>query len=105
MCGLCGIFGTDDHWSAAGLSQGASADPVARRRDRGARIQAVNSMLQNRRIRLGDWQGQSYVLSGPTGQQSIVANVTEVWAALEDDFGTGFDPLDPAGFPIKEVRA
>ncbi|KAE9631003.1 hypothetical protein GP644_07230 [Parasedimentitalea maritima] len=99
MCGLCGIFGSDDHWSAASPTLSASADPVGRRRDRNARISAVNQMLSRQRVQLSDWQGQSYVLRGPTGQQSIVSNVTEVWASLEDDFGKEFDPLDVANFP------
>lgn len=99
MCGLCGIFGTDDHWSAAGFETRASADPVLRRRDRTARIAVVNRMLARRRIQLSDWQGQSYILRNLTGRQAIVSNVTEVWAALEAEFGGGFDPLDPANFP------
>lgn len=105
MCGLCGIFGTDDHWSAAGLDTAASADPVQRRRDRANRIAAVNRMLDRRRIQLSDWQGQSYVLRSMTGQQAIVSNVTEVWAALEKEFGGGFDPLDEANFPDRSAAS
>jgi hypothetical protein len=99
MCGLCGIFGTDDHWSAAGIETKASADPVLRRRHRTARVAAVNRMLVRQRIQLSDWQGQSYILHSLTGRQAIVSNVTEVWAALEAEFGCGFDPLDPETFP------
>ncbi len=102
MCGLCGIFGTDNHWSAAGRETGASADPVQRRRDRADRIAAVNRMLAHRRIQLSDWQGQSYVLRNMTGHTAIVSNVTEVWAALETEFGNSFDPLDEANFPCAE---
>ncbi|MCJ7872149.1 hypothetical protein [Phaeobacter sp. J2-8] len=71
--------------------------------DRANRIAAVNRMLDRRRIQLSDWQGQSYVLRSMTGQQAIVSNVTEVWAALEKEFGGGFDPLDEANFPDRSA--
>lgn len=99
MCGLCGIFGSDDHWSAANPKAAISADPVARRRDRAARIVAVNDMLAGYHVKLSDWQGQAYVLRGVTGQQIIINNVTEVWAAMEKDFAKAFDPLNESGFP------
>lgn len=62
-------------------------------------------MLARRRIQLSDWQGQSYILRNLTGRQAIVSNVTEVWAALEAEFGGGFDPLDPANFPETHPEA
>lgn len=93
MCGLCGIFGSEDHWTS-GVISAPTADPVARRQERFARIKAVNSILKKRRLSLRDWQGQQYVLEGGTGKGVIIDNITEIWAAMDADFGGAFDPLD-----------
>ena len=94
MCGLCGLFGSDDHWTAAQPGRGAaSADPVQRRKARQERVAAVNTLLAARRITIRDWQGQNYVLTGPTGQQVVVDTISDIWAALENGPGGAFDPL------------
>ncbi len=95
MCGLCGLLGAEDHWSA-GARQQASADPVRRRKERAARVRVINDVLASRRLTLRDWQGEAFMLSGPTGKSVIVDNVTEVWAAMDAEFGGAFDPLAEA---------
>lgn len=95
MCGLCGIFGSEDHWTAGKTDGGPSADPVVRRRARARRVHAANAVLAQRRLSVSDWQGESYQLSGPTGKTVLVDNLTEIWAALDDGFGGAFDPLCP----------
>lgn len=102
MCGLCGIFGSDDHWSATSVTKTPSADPIARRHARAARIKVVNQFLHGRRLVLSDWQGATYLVQGPTGAQAIVSNISEIWPVLEREFGGVFDPLDPANFPVPQ---
>ena len=92
MCGLCGIFGTDDHWATKKGGR-ASADPRLRRMDRQARLQAVNALLRNRRLKVSDWQADTFVVSSPTGKIEIVSHLAEIWTVVEDRFGGVFDPL------------
>ncbi|MES0885344.1 hypothetical protein [Roseibium sp. SCP14] len=94
MCGLCGLFGSDDHWTATQPGHvAASADPVQRRKSRQELASAVNTLLAARRITVRDWQGQNFVLTGPTGHQVIVDTISDIWAALETGLGGVFDPL------------
>jgi len=102
MCGLCGLFGSDDHWSASipgssngGVASPASADPVQRRRARNHRVDLTNKMLASRHLKLKDWQGERFILAGPTGKSTVVDTLAEVWQVIEQHYGGAFDPLDP----------
>lgn len=102
MCGLCGLLSEDAHWasrldghSVGSLSagMGQSANPVLRRLARGRRIAFVNRMLAPRRIRVTDWRGTHYRVSGPTGKTELAANISQIWLAVERVTGRSFDPL------------
>lgn len=93
MCGLCGIFGVENHWTT-GVQTEVSADPIMRRHARARRIRAVNRLLKNKGFQLNDWQAVQYILSNQTGKSVIVDNVTEVWRAMEIEFNQVFDPLN-----------
>ncbi|MEM9635420.1 MAG: hypothetical protein AAGA50_29130 [Pseudomonadota bacterium] len=94
MCGLCGLFGSDDHWTATQPGRvSASADPVRRRKARQECVAVVNRLLAKRRVNIRDWQGQNYVLTGPTGQEVVIDTISDIWPALEDGLGGVFDPL------------
>lgn len=102
MCGLCGLLSEDAHWASrldghpvGSLSTGMaqSANPVLRRLARGRRITFINRMLVARRIRVTDWRGSHYQVTGPTGKTSLAANISQIWLAVERVTGRPFDPL------------
>jgi hypothetical protein len=98
MCSLCGVLGTEAHWTDTGAQpqafQGRSVPPT-RRQERQARIALANRILRHYRLKLADFEGQSYVLRGATGRQAVVPDLVQMWTAAERLAGRACDPLDP----------
>jgi hypothetical protein len=97
MCGLCGVLEAEAHWTdAAARPQafGGQAQPT-RRQERFARIALANRILGHYGLKLGDFQGRSYVLRSATGRQELVPHLAGMWAAAERLAGRPCDPLDP----------
>ena len=98
MCSLCGVLGGDPHWTDA-AAQGEAFESRAarptRRQERALRIALANRILRHYRLRLGDFEGQSYVLRAATGRQAVVPDLVGMWAAAEKLAGRACDPLDP----------
>ncbi len=92
MCTLCGAFGGEDHWSTRAES---SASGRTRRAERLERVRAANAVLRAFALRLDDWQGTSFLLSGPTGRREIVDTLPQVWEMAGRMLGRKIDPLDP----------
>ena len=93
MCALCGAFGGEEHWAARAGAEGAGG---TRRAERLARVRAANAVLAVFAMRLDDWQGTAFVLSGPTGRRDIVDTLPAAWEAARRMLGRTIDPLDPA---------
>jgi hypothetical protein len=94
MCGLCGVFGVEEHWAdAAGK---APAFAQTRMGERAQRIVLANRVLLHYGLRLADWGGHSYIVRNLTGQSHIVENLSQIWGAAERLAGRRCDPLDPA---------
>ncbi len=92
MCGLCGVFQGSEHWTDA--SAGPEALRRTRRQARLHRVAATNRVLGYFRLKLSDWRGCAYVLSGPTGQSQVIDNVAAVWPAAARMQRRAVDPLD-----------
>jgi hypothetical protein len=95
MCGLCGVLGGGTHWTEDRTGDEASGLLQTRRAARLARVRLMNAVLAHYRLRLADWQGSSYVLTGPTGQSELADDLVQVWRAAERMTGRPCDPLDP----------
>jgi hypothetical protein len=93
MCALCGAFGGEEHWSTRAE---AFASGQTRRAERLARVRGANAVLGAFAMRLDDWQGASFVLSGATGRREIVDTLPQVWEMAGRMLGRAIDPLDPA---------
>ncbi len=96
MCGLCGVLGSNDHWSDAAAREGTytrNVDPLARRRERANRLRLANRLLAFYGMSLSDWQGASFVLSTLTGKAEIVEDLGHLWPAAERLAGRPCDPL------------
>ena len=92
MCGVCGTFGGEEHWSSgAGRIGGASAP--TRRAERAHRIRVINAALRPLRVRVSDWQGRSFLVAGPTGKQQVVDTLPHIWTAVQEMTGRCIDPL------------
>lgn len=91
MCGLCGTLGGAEHWtSGAGRVDMA----LTRRAERMERVRVSNAVLGLYRMRIDDWQGRSFVVSGATGQRELVDNLPDVWRRTGQWLGRSIDPLD-----------
>jgi len=96
MCGVCGVLGGEEHWTAKSGRPEVFGAGRTRRAERLHRAAAANRILTLFGLRLDDWQGSAFVLSGPTGQREIVDTLPAVWAAAARMRGRTIDPLDPA---------
>ena len=98
MCGLCGVLGAEADWTDAAASPEAfgGGETRTRRQERFARIELANSILRHYGLKLGDFEGRSYVLRSATGRQELVPHLPGMWVAAERLAGRACDPLDPA---------
>ena len=67
MCGMCGLLGGGNHWSNSGLP----ADGANVRRRRHLQVSLANRILITMRLRLDDFQGQSFILQITNGRCGI----------------------------------
>ncbi|SOC54706.1 hypothetical protein SAMN05421509_10494 [Chromohalobacter canadensis] len=92
MCGLCGAFSGDNHWSTH------IEDPEQahheRRRARAYRAKLINRVLGPLRLVIEDFQASSFVLASATGKREIVEDLGGVWRQAEQLSGRELDPLD-----------
>ena len=99
MCGLCGVFGAEAHWTDAAGQDVGSCDTVSgrtRRQERLYRVALANKVLKHYGLTLGDWDGNYFVLANRTGRAEIVDHLTALWPVAERMAGRPCDPLDPA---------
>lgn len=98
MCSLCGTLGAEDHWTdVAGRAAFAGrAGALTRRQERQRRAALANRVLRHYGLRLEDFEGQSWVLRGPTGRTELVPSLVGLWGAAERLAGRPCDPLDAA---------
>ncbi len=108
MCGLCGILGSQDHWTDAIARDGVytrNHSPQARRRERANRIRVANRALKIYGLELEDWQSNSYILRTVTGKSEIFDSLNHLWPMAEKLSGRACDPLDDAFLDRIEPRA
>ena len=107
MCGLCGMFAGERHWTEraaspaifgeSGNGDGRSDPPrVTPARERQERVRLVNRVLDPFGLALGEWAASSYVLRTKTGRSEMVPDLGALWPAAERLLGRPCDPLDPA---------
>jgi hypothetical protein len=99
MCGLCGVFGAEAHWTDATGPDAGSIDTVSgrtRRQERRYRVALANKVLGHYGLTLGDWDGNYFILANRTGRSEIVDHLAAVWPVAERMAGRPCDPLDPA---------
>jgi hypothetical protein len=95
MCALCGVLGSEDHWTE-GEQPFFTGERTTRRARRLARVAAANLVLAEFGLTLGDWEGAKYQLNNRTGRTEIVDNLAQVWQAAQRILGRACDPLDPS---------
>ena len=104
MCGLCGVFGGERHWTERAASPaifgGADAEGGEARmtaaRERRERVRLVNRVLGPLGLGLVEWAPSTYVLRTKTGRSEMVPTLGDLWPAAERLLGRPCDPLDPA---------
>jgi hypothetical protein len=94
MCGLCGLLGGGDDWTAASAHPQVFGEGRTRRAERAERVRMANRVLSAFALRLDDWQGASFVLASATGKREIVDTLPDVWRAAAGMLGRPIDPLD-----------
>jgi hypothetical protein len=96
MCGLCGVFEGEAHWTDAAGPDPPPGEGRTRRQERLYRVALANQVLEHYGLTLTDWAGTSYVLGSRTGRSEIVQHLTALWPVAERIAGRRCDPLDPA---------
>ena len=93
MCGLCGVFLGEGHWTDVTVGATGSGGRT-RRHERLHRVAQANRILKQYGLTLSDWRGSAYLLGNQTGQTAIVPSVAAVWPAAERLRKQSIDPLD-----------
>ncbi len=95
MCGACGVIGGGPDWiDRVGNPDGVSyRSEVTRGAERQRRIDTVNLVLWQHRIKLSDL-GAGLQLRGPTGSTELVESLAHVWMAADRLSPSTIDPLD-----------
>jgi hypothetical protein len=96
MCSLCGVLGSNEHWTDAAARPGVfsrNTDPLDRRRERTKRVRIANQVLGEFGMAVSDWQGTSFLLSTRTGKTEIIPDLGHLWPAAERLRGRVCDPL------------
>jgi hypothetical protein len=92
MCGLCGTFGKEEHWSAGTGIKNATA--LDERRGFRERIQQINLVLSYYHLSASSWHNVSYLIQSATGKQSVINSLAGLWAEAEVSCGEEIDPLN-----------
>ena len=104
MCGLCGMFAGERHWTERAASpaifgesgNGRGDRPhVTPAQERQQRVRLVNRVLDPLGLVLAEWAASSYVLRTKTGRSELVPDLGSLWPAAERLLGRPCDPLDP----------
>jgi hypothetical protein len=91
MCNACGNPAAPGHWTEAG-----SATPGDRLRARFHRARVLGEILRPYGLEAHDGGVVPGIQIGNrAGANTIVRNLTEVWAEAERLIGAPIDPLDP----------
>jgi hypothetical protein len=93
MCGLCGMLGSEAHWTDAGSPASEDEHAQVRRRERQLRVACLNRVLRAFACSVSDWQSRAYLVSTFTGKTEIVENLAQLWPAVERLSGRRVDPL------------
>jgi len=99
MCSLCGILGSNEHWTDAVARPGVftrNTERVDRRRERAKRVRIASRILTEFGLTLSDWQGTSFLLSTRTGKTEMVEDLGHLWPLAEKISGRVCDPLSHA---------
>ena len=99
MCSLCGILGSNEHWTDAVARPGVftrNTERVDRRRERAKRVRIASRILTEFGLTLSDWQGSSFLLSTRTGKTEMVEDLGHLWPLAEKISGRVCDPLSDA---------
>ena len=99
MCSLCGILGSNEHWTDAVARPGVftrNTERVDRRRERAKRVRIASRILTEFGLTLSDWQGSSFLLSTRTGKTEMVEDLGHLWPLAEKISGRVCDPLSHA---------
>ena len=95
MCGLCGVFLGEGHWTDVTVGATGSGGRT-RRHERLHRVAQANRILKQYGLKLSDWHGSAYLLSTQTGQTSIVPSIAAAWPIADQLRRCQLDPLDEA---------
>jgi hypothetical protein len=103
VCGLCGMLGGAEHW-ADGVIRDAPGVWV-RRQARLRYAGLAQAMLASYGVKVADWHGTSFIITGPTGRSEIARDLDDLWTKAEGVLGRPVDPLDPVLVDAIEASA
>ena len=89
MCGMCGVYQGGAHWASVSMPESGHG----LQRQRYILVDMANAVLEPFHLSVSDFQGQSFVLSSPTGAMELVDNITGLWSVVERLLGYPLDPL------------
>lgn len=87
MCGLCGLIGEKQDWTA-------SLSTLPKRQERHKRLKFINQLTAPYRIKVSDVHGVDYLVQTMTGKQAIANGLPNLWQQIKQLTGKGIDVLD-----------
>lgn len=93
MCGMCGLWGSTDHWSNPARLPGATPGQANMQRVRIQQADAISSFTRKAGAVVRDWGQSSWIVENFSGGTEIVDSLGAVWAAVERLTGRSMSPL------------
>jgi hypothetical protein len=96
MCGLCGFWRTQTHWSMRSQNPkvfGAIGYPSDLLRERSHQTAALNRVTRAFGVSVRDWESSRWILESVNGGCEIVDSIATMWPAIEMLSRCKVDPL------------
>ena len=93
MCGMCGLWGSTEHWSNPARLPGAEESTSNVLLTRMLQADTITSFTRPVGAVVRDWGQSAWIVENFSGATEIVDNLGSIWACVEKLTGKLVDPL------------
>jgi hypothetical protein len=90
---MCGIWGNTWHWTVAAAPADRAFASRPRLAVRAEQAAILSSITAASHVKISDWSGSSWLITGPSGATEVVETLSQVWESIERLSARRLDPL------------